>query len=294
MNFPHSQNLELFLRQNNVFTDFEGIREIHAGGNSYNFCVQTKHKKYFLKLFSDEQRFAKIYALCKLHNILYPSEFEDFAQYKLLIMPYLEGHKLYYEDCRQDFIEKLCRQYENVRNCQLDRQYIAAKRDMTQLCTELENLFQTRKGKIVRFLYKNIWKIIAPSLITLPETENVIHGDFTANNIMVTSDNAPVVLDWEELRYGYAAEDWCGLCLELAGFRGLYGSCRHLRRLCGIIQSQIRISETEWLYGTQMFYVRMLIRRLNNSKKQSWRKQLCLLICIFSYFRAQKVIKGTL
>ena len=164
-------------------------------------------------------------------------------------MPYVDGHKVGYGDCHPDFIAFLCRQYQAVQNCQIKEQYVGLGAYMQQLRFELEKLFQAQKEGIFKHLYKNLWQTIEPSLITLPPTKNLIHGDFTANNLLAVSGNKAVILDWEELRYGYAAEDWCGLCLELSGFRGLFGSAKRLRRLCNLVNARMRFSPQEWIYG---------------------------------------------
>ena len=292
MKFSDLHGLAQFIKKNKVFADYESIKEIEVGGASYNFCVQTKNKRYFLKLLPDNERFQKTKALCKMLKILHPTKYEDFKQYKMLIMSYFDGRKVYYDDCNPVFLTKLCLQYQELLKRRLDAQFIASQFDMKQLCSKIDDLLQKRNGVIFRTLYKNLWKAIFSDIITLPKTKNIIHGDFTANNLMITKDNAPIILDWEGIRYGYATEDWCCLIIELAGFRGFFGSCHRLRRLCNMINSQFHFSAKEWKYGFQMFYINLLLRRLNNDKKQSWRKQLCLYICLLGYFRVQKTVNN--
>ena len=207
-------------------------------------------------------------------------------------MSYFDGRKVYYDDFTPDFTDKLCRQYQELLKRQLDTKYIGPQQNIMQICSKIENLLQKRNGLIIRILYKNLWNKILSDIVTLPKTKNIIHGDFTANNLMITKDNAPIILDWEGIRYGYATEDWCGLCLELSGFRGFFGSSRRLKELCNMINSQFHFSSKEWKYGFQMFYINLLLRRLSNNKKQSWRKQLCLYICLLGYFRVQKAVKN--
>ena len=292
MKFDDLNDLEQFIIENRIFADYESIKEIEVGGASYNFCVQTKNKRYFLKLLPDNGRFQKTKALCKMLKILHPTKYENFKQYKMLVMSYFNGRKVYYNDFTPDFTDKLCLQYKEVLKRRLDAQFIAPQFDMKQLCSEIDDLLQKRNGLIIRILYKNFWKALSSDIITLPKTQNVIHGDFTANNLMITKDNAPIILDWEGIRYGYDSEDWCGLCLELSRFRGFFGSSRRLKELCNMINSQFHFSSKEWKYGFQMFYINLLLRRLSNNKKQSWRKQLCLYICLLGYFRVQKAVKN--
>lgn len=292
MKFDDLHGLEQFIVKNEIFADYESIKEIEVGGASYNFCVQTKNERYFLKLLPDNERFQKAQALCKMLKIFHPTKYEDFKQYKMLVMSYFDGRKVYYDDFTPDFTDKLCLQYKELLKRRLDAQFIAPQFDMKQLCSKIDDLLQKRNGLIIRILYKNFWNKILSDIVTLPKTQNVIHGDFTANNLMITKNNAPIILDWEGIRYGYAGEDWCGLCLELSGFRGFFGSSRRLKELCNMINSQFHFSSKEWKYGFQMFYINLLLRRLNNDKKQSWRKQLCLYICLLGYFRVQKTVNS--
>ena len=90
------------------YIEYESIKEIEVGGASYNFCVQTKNKRYFLKLLPDNERFQKTKALCKMLKILHPTKYEDFKQYKMLIMSYFDGHKVYYDDCNPVFLTFVC------------------------------------------------------------------------------------------------------------------------------------------------------------------------------------------
>lgn len=292
MKFDDLNDLEQFIIKNRIFADYESIKEIEVGGASYNFCVQTKSECYFLKLLPNNERFQKAQALCKMLKIFHPTKYEDFKQYKMLVMSYFDGRKVYYDDCNPVFLTKLCLQYKEVLKRRLDTQFIAPQFDMKQLCSEIKDLLEKRNGLIFRTLYKNLWNKILSDIVTLQKTQNIIHGDFTANNLMITKNNAPIILDWEGIRYGYSTEDWCGLILELAGFRGFFGSSRRLKELCNMINSQFHFSSKEWKYGFQMFYINLLLRRLNNDKKQSWRKQLCLYICLLGYFRVQKTVNS--
>ena len=86
MKFDDLNDLEQFIIKNRIFADYESIKEIEVGGASYNFCVQTKSERYFLKLLPDNERFQKAQALCKILKIFHPTKYEDFKTTLLLIL----------------------------------------------------------------------------------------------------------------------------------------------------------------------------------------------------------------
>jgi len=174
----------------------------------------------------------------------------------------------------------------------LDERFIAPMQDIQRLRSEVGQKFQNQKDMLGRFMYRKIWKPLQAGFCYLPAVNTVIHGDFTANNIMVSAKGELHILDWENLRHGYMAEDFAYITLELAGFRGLYGSRSRLKTLCTGFSEKMHISRQEWLYGMQMFYLNLLARRFNNKAKQSWRKRLCLYICLLSYLNSMHFLLG--
>ncbi|MBR1825460.1 MAG: phosphotransferase [Alphaproteobacteria bacterium] len=267
------------------------MNEIYTGGSSYNFCILTQSGKYFMKLCKNDKIFSKLKCLYLFHNVLHKVKNETFGQYKILIMPFISGQKIHYRHCSNRFIENLCSAYQKVQTCQINADFIAPMRNMQQLRSELETLFQAQKSILSQCIYKNIWKLMETEVLSLAESKAIIHGDFTANNILVTADEQPYILDWEQLRYGYAAEDFACLALELTGFRGLYGCLSRFERIMREINKHLNISPQEWFYGVQVFYLSLLQRRLANRKKQSWRKQLCLWLIMRGYFRVCRLLQ---
>ncbi|MBQ9271819.1 MAG: aminoglycoside phosphotransferase family protein [Alphaproteobacteria bacterium] len=293
MKFPHVAELNQFIKEEHIFPDFKNAEEIFTGGNSYNFKINTTNDTYFLKIFQSQNTFNKIKTLYLLYDMLYHTQTENFAGYKFLVMPYYDGHKLRYTDCTTfQFWKNFFASYNTLPSCQLPANFIEPMQNMLQLCAELEKIFSQSSGILNRFIYRHIWQRIKQDLIYLPTNNDLIHGDLTTNNILISADNKLHILDWEQLRYGYIVEDLCGLALELAGFRGLFGHTSRLKNIIKQMTQHIALPKSQWIYGMQIFYINLLKRRLANDEKQSLRKQFCLLLIVYGYFRALKTLEN--
>lgn len=295
MKFTQNQKLADFLRKKQFFPQILSIKEICLGGSSYNFCVKTTKGEFFLKLISAKQ--VEIYRLLKKilsqFEFLYPLPEEKFADFYLLAMPYVVGRKLKYKDCSPELFAKLQAEYAKFRNCSLSAEFIKPQQDMPKIIAKISACLQHDNSVAGRLLNKYFWRKIKPELVCLDGNTKFIHGDLTANNILVDKDGIPYLLDFEQVRYGYEIEDVCYLFLQLSGFRGLWGRIGRFARLRKMIEPlmQNEISVEYWLYGVQLFYLNHLYRRLVNPKKHSsFRKEMCLLWSLRQYFRLSRYL----
>ena len=129
--------------------------------------------------------------------------------------------------------------------------------------------------------------MIKKNLISLSSPCQTIHGDLTANNILVDSKLNPHLIDWDAVRYGYPSEDLASLILQLSGFRMPFGRISRFKKLFSRMNKYAQLSTEEWLYGVQAFYLNLLQRRLSNTHKQSFHKRLSLLLIASGYFRVR-------
>lgn len=291
MKFAYTKDLEQFIRDNHLFPDLVKFTEICVGGASYNFDIETAGGRYFLKLLEEKgKNFEKIKYLCNHFNLLYPTDIEQFMNYKIIVMSYIKGKKMR-RNCSAELIHNLCLEYQKMQACQLKPEFIFPPKDIMQLKSEISAMLEKQTSFIYRFIAQIVWPQMTQSL-TVPAVRNsLIHGDFTANNVLVADNDRPYILDWEQLRYGNGAEDWAGLILELSGFRGLCGSAKTFKRLFNEIARHLSYSAEEWQHGVHMFYFSWLRRKLENIRKQSLRKQICALICLLGYFRVIKILR---
>lgn len=295
MKYERTKELEIFIKDNKLFDNFKSLHEIYVGGSSYNFCVQTADKMYLLKVTRNVDRYDRLKPILKSLGMLTDLAVEEFAETeKLLAMPWIEGHKLSLNDISTVFLVLLNEQYQKIQR--LDTTVITAlpERRLENMVKETAVWLEKENGFMYRLIKKYFWIPMLTELVSLPEAKTLIHGDMTANNILIDGGGKPHLLDFDQVRFGYAAEDYISLLLQVSGFRGLYGSTAKFAKLLKSVSDNMIFKPNELLYGVQCFYVYLLWRRLHNSsaKKENTRKTLCLLICLLGYFRVRKLIKG--
>jgi len=297
MKFPQTTELYKFLQEKNIFPELQELREICKGGSSYNFLVRTAAVDYLLKLvpLKREEEYNRLISVLIQFNFVYVIKENVFSSYRMLALPYIHGHGLRYKDCTPKFVSNLCEEHDKLQKINLDTTYILPQQNSKQLSEELESLFFGNNKPMIRLIHKYFWLRFKAQLVNFGKTKEIIHGDFTANNIFVDEQQNAHILDVASLRYGYAGEDFAYLFLQLSGFRGLFGSIKRFLNLQREREAfgQKRIKPEQWFYGVQMFYLNNLRRHLRNKKKQTLRKEFCLFVSLMSYFRLKKaVLKG--
>lgn len=295
MKFAKSKELSEFLRKKQIFPQILSIKEICVGGSSYNFCIKTAQGDFFLKLISVNSKniYYKLKIILQQFDFLHKLPCEKFAEYYLLAMPYVAGHKLKYKNCTPELFAKLQAEYAKFQNCKLPAEFIRPQQNMPKMIAKISECLQNDSSLAGRLLNKYFWQKIKPELICLESSTKFIHGDLTANNILLDKSGTPYLLDYEQIRYGYGIEDVCYLFLQLSGFRGLWGRIWRFAKLQKMLQPllQNELSQEYWLYGIQLFYLNHLYRRLINSKKHSsLRKEMCLLWSLRQYFRLSEYL----
>lgn len=295
MKFAQNQKLADFLRKKQIFPQILSIKEVCLGGSSYNFCVKTEKGEFFLKLISAKQDeiYLQLKNILAQFEFLYPLPVEKFADFYMLAMPYVVGRKLKYADCSPELFAKLQAEYAKFQACKLPAKFIHPQQNMPKMIAKISECLQKDRSLAGRLLNKYFWLKIKPELVCLESSAKFIHGDLTANNILIDKDGTPYLLDFEQVRYGYGIEDVCYLFLQLSGFRGLWGRIGRFAKLRKMIEPllQNEISPEYWLYGVQLFYLNHLYRRLINPKKHgSFRKEMCLLWSLRQYFRLSRYL----
>ncbi len=287
MKFADIKGLKEFIAKEKIFTNVIKITDICLGGSSFNFRVDTKNGSFLLKLLKSHRQatYNKLKYLLAKYGNFQPLPQERFGEYFMLAQPYISGHKLGYKDCTPQLIERLLSKHQIISALMLKDEYVLPQQTMSELSAQIDETLTHDNSLAGRLLNKYFWQRIKPELISLQPTNTYIHGDFTANNILIDSDNFPHILDVESVRYGYPVEDICYLFLQLSGFRGFFGNINRfhkLKKLCPY-------SNEQYLYGVQMFYLNHLKRRICNQKKhKNFRKQMCLLVSLMQYFRVAK------
>ena len=290
MKFSNYSKLQEFVKKELFPKSYKDMYEICIGATSYNFCVITSKGKYLLKLLQNRDTYLKIKSLNQSNGTLYKTEIEDFQKYKLLLMPYFDGHKLRYKDFSESLVLRFWQAYQPIGHLNLDKHLIEPRWDNMVQYNRIEQLLKTTRQDIFTRCYYKIIKTMKKDLVSLSFPCQIIHGDLTANNVLVAPKSIPYILDWGSVRYGYPSEDLSSLILQLSGFRTPFGRISRLKKLFSNIDKYAQLSSEEWLYGIQSFYLNLLQRRLSNSAKQSFHKRLSLLLIALGYFRVRSFI----
>lgn len=291
MKFERLTELENFIKNKKLFDEYVSLFEIYTGGSSYNFCVQTKTKKYLLKVMCFSDRFIRLKEILKELNILQKIADDNFSQEeKILVMPFIDGKKMSNKDVTDNCVQLLKEQYQKLQLLDAHKIKIPSSESLEDISCEIDEILQREKGWIFQLVSKLFWPSMKENKIEPRGEKVIIHGDFTENNILIDSNRKPYIIDFERVRYGYAVEDWMYLLLQMAGFRKLFGSLSLLKSLSD--KFNLPYTKNELLYGVQNFYWRLLLRRLHNNiyRKVSVRKNICLLIILFGYFRVQNFL----
>ncbi|MCQ2734878.1 MAG: aminoglycoside phosphotransferase family protein [Alphaproteobacteria bacterium] len=291
MKFERFNELENFIKNNKLFEGFVSVSEIYTGGSSYNFCVTTQTNKYLLKVMKSPEKFLRLKKILGALNILHKVADENFtAEEKILVMPFIDGHKISRKIISEEFAYLLKEQYRQLRNLEASKIKISASHTLENVAREIDEILQREKGVIFRIIDKLFWRKMKKCQVQISGEKVIIHGDFTENNILIDRQKKPHIIDFEQVQYGYAVEDWMYLLLQMSGFRKLIGSLSLLQNL--LDKFSLPYNPDELLYGTQNFYWRLLLRRLHNNmhKRASVRKNICLLIILYGYFRVQKFL----
>ncbi|MBR6411793.1 MAG: aminoglycoside phosphotransferase family protein [Alphaproteobacteria bacterium] len=290
MKFSNYTKLQEFVKKELFPLSYQDMHEIYTGGSSYNFCVITSGGRYLLKLLQNEDMFLKIKSLNKINGTLHKIATEDFLNYKLVLMTYFDGHRIHYKDFSEPVIRNFWKEYQSVNHFKLNKRLIGDQQDNMSQYNTVEQLLKKARWNIFGYCYDKILKIIKDDLICLSLPRQIIHGDLTANNILVARGENPHIIDWGSVRYGYACEDLASLILQLAGFRTPVGRISRFKKLFSSINKYAQLSSEEWFYGIQAFYLNLLKRRLSNAKKQTFRKNFSLLLVVLGYLRVRSFI----
>ena len=294
MKFAYSAELDNFIRSADLFVGALEMREIYCGGSSYNFYIRTTEKEYMLKLIDDEKRYTHLKNILQRLNVLQNLPEQSFHGLFILVLPYYAGHKITYKDMNTTTaITDFFATYQQMQNALTDFAEVLPALNMAELVSEIDTFLMANNDFFCRIINKLFWQKFKSRLVTPHTQKNVLHGDLTANNILV-HNGAFFLLDFELVRYGAETEDMAGLLLQLSGFRALYGNLRAFAKLYHQLNELKSYTPSDWLYGVQMFYINTLLRRLRNAdkKRRNWRKSLCLLIILSGYWRVDNFLNS--
>ena len=106
---------------------------------------------------------------------------------------------------------------------------------------------------------------------TLPKqnkkNQTVIHGDTGPNNFIIGRDGKVYFLDFEMIRFGFLSEDLAQLVLSLVLQHSIW--CfdeKLLLKMVRFFNDAFKLSYQDWVYGTDIYFLRLIARRLRSGK----------------------------
>ncbi|MBQ8480926.1 MAG: phosphotransferase [Alphaproteobacteria bacterium] len=294
MKFARIEELEKFIRQNELFVGFKSMSEIYKGGSSYNFKIITDKGTYLLKLLDHIGNYNRMRFMLEYLGENRALNLDEFDGYKLVAMPYYNAVKLRYNRLNSAVLKNLSDKYHQVFGAHLASDNVRPQIMMDNLQKEINEKISVSKNIGERLCMILFWNRIKNNLVKFPQTDNVIHGDFSQNNILISADNKIHLIDFDAIRYGYEIEDFAHNIMQICRFSSLFGSMKKFKKIYFMINEiNGNYSASMWLYGIQIFYLLSLLRWLDltSNKKKGLYKSLCRIAGLCNYFRIEKFLK---
>ena len=298
MKFKHTQEFYQFLLKAENINRIDDFKEINIGGVSYNFYLKTDLGEFLIKLLPDtpdqEIRFQRLKKTWESCYQIFPLEQENFKNYKLLLMPFFHGHKLEYQDCTPEVMSRLAKAYQRLVQNTLPADCILAPLDFADMYAKIERRLADNRLWMNHIINRFFWQKFKKELKIPSQNYQLIHGDFTVNNILIDENKEIHLIDFEGFRQGYDYEDWGSLLLQLSGYKGFFGS---FKRLSYLLETWKKVNapemevEKKFPQAVQMFYFWTLYKRLSNPNKRQIRKDLNLLLSLCKYFKLARQLK---
>ena len=190
------------------------VTTIKKANNSYNskvYIVNTKEKKYILKLTKDKEKrvnekkyYNYLYQYVPTSKVLYSSHYKK-NEYN--IITFLEGKNIYDEECNNLSTEEILnigKLLASIHNCPLlsvskDDSWISYLNSYIEKAEkELKDLFGDEDNQlIVTFLKTFLTKKISN------QYENcLLHMDYRVGNIIIDKNNKAGIIDLESMKNG--------------------------------------------------------------------------------------------
>lgn len=308
-------NLKEYLQQQIFKSDIVKFDAIGNGGSSDNFLCQTKELSCIVKLlpkYSEER--AK--RLCRILNTL--KQNPDFHTAKLiganeqnrfvfeertgLLLTYAAGQKIRDAKLSPDILNFIMSNYRQFQKIKFDDDlilpFVSPEEQHAKIAGHIIKLTENHQNFIKRKILNQMKihnDLISENLKNIPREgiARTIHGDFSLNNILLDNDKA-FLLDFEALRYGYAAEDMMFLVLStILPHSVVLLPKKQLTTLLLHLKNKEGFTKQELLYGAGRYFQTLLSRRIFYSKfLQSLRKDCLFIYHLRKYPKLIKIINN--
>ena len=312
------KTLKQYLEKDVLNEKITAIKKIGIGASSDSYRIETRNGKVFAKFFKYVNKneadntvnllkaLAKNRKLKATHLRVYKNKpLLKFKNFYGIILSFIDGKSIPSAKITKTHMSAIAELYKTFLKTDFKNVKIPSDRTV-----EKQDLIKTYKAERTDFLSvkigfrKTFYKILLkPSDAILGQIEKkkakevekrtVIHGDFQNNNILFTSDKEPVLLDFDEVRYGHAYEDLSRYILALMHRLPLYRSKRKLfKAWVSLIEEKRLMKRSDWEKGIDLFYLKYLRKPfLTRKKSRSVTKMVAMIPLCFSYKRLMSVLQ---
>lgn len=294
------KKFKVFLEEKIFCAPLTSFKKINRGGSSFNFLAQYAQNSYLIKLLPKDNM-PRIERLCQILSFF--SRNPDFTtphlvkegdacgfdcgDYRAVVLNYIPGRKIKFFELSKAMLNPIIAAYKIFQSLEWENQsFILPQRSVKEIYNsnklKIEELRQANKGFFQQKLLAELDQINQSiySSTVLPDCPPaVIHGDASLNNMIIDQNGKAVFLDFEMVRHGFIIEDVTEFIFAavLPHYVFLFPK-RMLLKIMTRINQNRHFSKQEWLYGTNLYFLYLIQRRLNGTKfLKSFRKDFLFL-----------------
>ena len=271
-----------FLQNEVLKTSLKSVRPLNKGGTSENYMLLSDKQEWLLKVLEKKQkeraeRLVEIYQnLEKIKGLNTPHvlEFREFDEKYLILMNFIEGEKLKPSKITDNVLQKLKENYQALMSADFSNKDFVRpllkpadyEKDIKKEIKKMSNQNAFEKflvGKVARYFEKISQTLPKQS----KKNQMVIHGDTGPNNFIIGRDGKVYFLDFEMIRFGFLSEDLAQLVLSLVLQHSIwFFNEKLLLKMVRFFNDAFKLSYQDWVYGTDIYFLRLIARRLRSGK----------------------------
>lgn len=281
---PNTNDFIRFLEKSVFHHPIKSVRQFARGSASENYIIRIHDQNMLVKYTHSYdrvgiERLARICAAVSSNTDLpcakiIPSANQLYFNYQNrhgLIMEYCAGQSVPSYQMGTNHFQQILAAYQQFQKTEWQNQadflpqYDMNERVEAHIAFVNEKLNQIRalpflQRHLLRFLYqkqKAFLESLKQTPLTLPpEKLTVIHGDFHNNNLLFRQGRLLAFLDFEEVGYGYIAEDLMRFILCLVQRLPIFiNPYTIIRKWLICANNQFHLSKEEWIVGLNSYYL---------------------------------------
>lgn len=210
--------------------DYKSSNIVEVGYEDFNFILETKDEKYFVKIFHKDRSVKdciKYMDRIKLSNkisintpkVIYSNKIDiNEKELKFVVFEYIDGKS--FLDLKQmpdeTEIKEIIRQMAIIHNTELKSEFIYDMWTITNFTDEFD-----KKGKLVETKYYEKFKELSKELKMIDLNKlphSFVHGDIISSNVIKDKNNKLWIIDFAVSNYLPRIVDLvvtgCNLCLD--------------------------------------------------------------------------------